>query len=92
MIFYSLHSTKLEPYMMELIANALDKSCSKLNTIEFVHCGIGDAGLKAFTKNLTAESFQHLKHLVLINNLLSEKTIALDVLPAIRDENVFWSL
>lgn len=58
--------------MMELIANALDKSCSKLASIEFVHCGIGDEGLKSFTANLNQESFQHLKHLVLVNNYISE--------------------
>lgn len=71
---FRLHSSKLEPYMLELIANALDKSCCKLETIEFSHCGIGDEGLKSFTKNLNQESFQHLKHLKLINNFFSTCT------------------
>lgn len=58
--------------MLELIANALDKSCSKLESIEFTHCGIGDDGLKSFMKNLNQESFQHLKHLILVNNYFSK--------------------
>lgn len=60
--------------MLELIANALDKSCSKLESIEFSHCGIGDEGLKAFVKTLNQESFQHLRHLTLTNNFFSEFT------------------
>lgn len=72
LVEFRLHSTKMDPFMLELIANALDKSCSKLESIEFAHCGISDEGLKSFTKNLNQESFQHLKHLILINNYFSE--------------------
>lgn len=62
-----LHSTRIEPFMLEKIANALDH-VNKLEVLEIDHCQIGNEGLKA----LSHGSLQHLRHLILINNFLSE--------------------
>lgn len=75
--FYRLHSTKLEPIMLELIANSLAKTCIKLRSIEFSHCGIGNEGLTSFIKNIPSESFPNLKCLILNNNYFSKHILLL---------------
>lgn len=67
---FRLSGTKLEPYMLKLLARALEKGCPHLESIQLPHCRCGDVGLLAFLDSLNFESFPHLKEVVLTNNFL----------------------
>lgn len=67
---FRLSGTKLEPYMLKLLARALEKGCSHIESIAIPHCRCGDVGLLAFLDSLNFESFPHLKEVVLTNNFL----------------------
>jgi hypothetical protein len=67
---FRVHSTKLEPPMLKMIANALDKACRNLEAIAFPHCRFGDNGLESFLLATTKDSFLKLKEVVLTNNFI----------------------
>lgn len=69
---FRLHNNKLEPYMLKILGNALQKSCTQLETLSFPHCNFGDIGLKTFLTILNYESFPYLKILILTNNNISQ--------------------
>lgn len=73
-----IHNSKLEPYMLDLIAKALNKSCNSLETIKIENCGIGDDGLKSFLTCLSAESFPKLHHIDFSNNFLCKYILLRD--------------
>lgn len=84
---FRLSGTKLEPYMLKLLARALEKGCPHLESIQLPHCRFGDAGLLAFLDSLNFESFPHLKEVVLTNNFLSQEG-AFELSQAIKSHKI----
>lgn len=67
---FRLSSTKLEPYMLKMLARALEKGCPYLECIHLNHCRCSDIGLMAFLDTLSHESFPHLRDVGLLNNFI----------------------
>lgn len=72
---FRLSSTKLEPYMLKLLARALEKGCPFIESIQLPHCRCSDIGLMAFLDTLSHESFPNLKDIGLLNNFICKLKI-----------------
>lgn len=69
---YSLHSSKLDSHMLQLLAHSLEKH-PYLHTMNLLHCRCGDTGLRSFLDAISNDSFPALKTLILTNNFLSSE-------------------
>jgi len=67
-MLFSLHNTKLMPYQLRFLAQSLDKGCHHLTEMSFLHCAVGDAGIRCFLETCGRESFGTLTVLDLTNN------------------------
>jgi len=70
-MLFSLHNTKLMPYQLRFLAQSLDKGCHHLTEMSFLHCAVGDAGIRCFLETCGRESFGTLTVLDLTNNKIS---------------------
>ncbi|SPP83910.1 dynein regulatory complex subunit 5 [Drosophila guanche] len=70
---FCLHNTKLLPYQMRYLAHSLDKGCHHLSELSFIHCAVGDAGIRGFLETCGRESFGTLTVLDLTNNKITEE-------------------
>lgn len=82
----SLHSSKLDSHMLQLLAHSLEKHLH-LHTMNLLHCRCGDTGLSAFLDAISNDSFPALKTLILTNNFLSSEG-ALQLAQTIRRRKI----
>ncbi|KAH8311864.1 hypothetical protein KR044_008318 [Drosophila immigrans] len=70
---FCLHNTKLAAYQLRFLAHSLDKGCHHLRELSFMHCAVGDAGIRSFLESCGKESFSTLTVLDLTNNKITEE-------------------
>ncbi|EDV93787.1 dynein regulatory complex subunit 5 [Drosophila grimshawi] len=70
---FCLHNTKLVAYQLRFLAHSLDKGCHHLKELSFLHCAVGDAGIRCFLGTCGKESFATLTVLDLTNNKITEE-------------------
>ncbi|XP_037038153.1 dynein regulatory complex subunit 5 [Bradysia coprophila] len=87
LVGFRIHCNKLEPYMLQLLAHALDKGSTDIENLTFSNCGCGDMGLVAFLDILNHESFPNLKCLVLTNNNFTQEGI-IELAEVIKTRNI----